>query len=542
MFYSTGSVVEFLEQFPDAVESRLELSAFDDEELTGIAIGVEELRRRLDSWSVQVLGELEDRSTTDTHHGIRTGPWLAREAMLPVGPAKARVKTASKLRSHLDVVLDALIEGRIAWDHTKVLADAANPRIITQWAEIAGEIIETRANEIFHRLRKDAELSCMDLTVPPRPTLPALALIELRREATATTVGSPSRASPNSQQPNITANPTRRQPRLGHRRAPLNGSNLDSAISWGQPPCSAATDPLITTKPNTAMNTETTIASPPATDAEAFMTARGNTSATAQWISTRATRPRWGLITPTPTTTDKTGTQTIIPTTAIVDSAAPRPAEPATADPTTPTASAIDSIRATRPGLTRSTPCRLAPRRPAPGRFGTVLASSHRHTATGTRTIAATSGGSVSGTADQMPAKDTNASARYSRPMGTGSDRCRPRGDDGETRAAHKHRPTRAADATNHPRANSAEVPPQYLAATDAASMAIAISRLPDRGNPARRGDPAPRCAAEFSRPVHPIETATTPTTTITPRHSPSAARSRCQRSITTETVNHRGT
>jgi hypothetical protein len=108
----------------------LDPAALADHELTARALEIERLRTRLDAEEAVVLGELDARGTCDRQFGLTTGPWLARDAHLPATVAKARLNVANKLRRHLPVMFAALADGRIGWDHVRVIVDIANPRIL----------------------------------------------------------------------------------------------------------------------------------------------------------------------------------------------------------------------------------------------------------------------------------------------------------------------------------------------------------------------------------------------------------------------------
>src|SRR5829696_247906 len=113
----------------------VDAAAATDVALAERAAEIERQRTALDAEQVLVLGELDALGTCDREFGLSTGGWLAREARLPIGPTKARVKVAAKLRRHLPLVAAALVEGRISWEHARVLADLANPRIVDTIAE-----------------------------------------------------------------------------------------------------------------------------------------------------------------------------------------------------------------------------------------------------------------------------------------------------------------------------------------------------------------------------------------------------------------------
>jgi hypothetical protein len=118
------------------------------------ALGIEQLRGQLDAAEAHLLAELDARGTCEIEFGLRTARWLAREAMLPPGVAKARLHVGATLRTVLPDVDDALIEGRISWDHARVLVDTCNPRIAEQIAALQTELIELAHGMLFERWRR----------------------------------------------------------------------------------------------------------------------------------------------------------------------------------------------------------------------------------------------------------------------------------------------------------------------------------------------------------------------------------------------------
>ena len=126
-----------------------------EEELLTLAPQTEVVRRILDSFSCRVLAELESRGSTDSVDGMRTGPWLAHLAKLPVGPTKARVRVATKLRTTLPQADSALAEGLISYEHAKVLAEACNPRISESFAAVVPDLIQAAQHSTFDRWRKE---------------------------------------------------------------------------------------------------------------------------------------------------------------------------------------------------------------------------------------------------------------------------------------------------------------------------------------------------------------------------------------------------
>ena len=84
-----------------------------------------------------------------------TGSWLANQAQLPTAASKARVKLAMKLRVSLPEVDAALTEGRISFEHARVLADAANPRILDDFAVVVGHLIDSASRLSFDRWKRE---------------------------------------------------------------------------------------------------------------------------------------------------------------------------------------------------------------------------------------------------------------------------------------------------------------------------------------------------------------------------------------------------
>ncbi len=126
-----------------------------DDELLRRAVALEQVRRSLDAGSCHVLAELDRRGTTDERTGLRTGTWLAREAGLPLGVARGRTNTARKLADRLPDVDSALTRGEITFDHAKVLADACNPRIVDEFAQVAGLLADASDGALFERWRAE---------------------------------------------------------------------------------------------------------------------------------------------------------------------------------------------------------------------------------------------------------------------------------------------------------------------------------------------------------------------------------------------------
>ncbi|MGB6057904.1 MAG: DUF222 domain-containing protein [Microthrixaceae bacterium] len=146
-----GAVAE-LDDLPSS-----HLEGLSDERVSEAMLSVEKARRFLDGVAATVIVEAHKRDVTDRRFGLRTGPWLARDAQLPSGVAKSRVKTSTKIALRLPFVFQALVEGRIGFDHARVIANAANPRIVDQIAAISPALIDAIDGVSFEVWSRDVQ-------------------------------------------------------------------------------------------------------------------------------------------------------------------------------------------------------------------------------------------------------------------------------------------------------------------------------------------------------------------------------------------------
>lgn len=130
-------------------------STLDARALREVALEVEAARRALDSVSLRVLAEIDVREVTDTDDGMMTGPWLAHRAGLPAASTRNRVQIAKKLRADLPDADVAMQEGRIGFDHARVLAKAATPRILTEFAKMVAPLIDLVPHMTFTRWQRE---------------------------------------------------------------------------------------------------------------------------------------------------------------------------------------------------------------------------------------------------------------------------------------------------------------------------------------------------------------------------------------------------
>ena len=82
-------------------------------------------------------------------HGLSTAGWWAREQDLPDGECGKRVRVATRIVTHFDAVLAAVGDGRISWAHARVIADAANPRVLDLLVGLQSELIDVADGMLF---------------------------------------------------------------------------------------------------------------------------------------------------------------------------------------------------------------------------------------------------------------------------------------------------------------------------------------------------------------------------------------------------------
>ena len=122
-----------------------------DRDLFDAALSIERVRALLDAAEGSVLAELDRRGATDQAFGLHANAWLSRDAGISRPTATARLRVGQKLDVSLPVTREGLVEGRISWDHAKVIADAANPRIIDAFAEVEAELVDMAKGMVFAR-------------------------------------------------------------------------------------------------------------------------------------------------------------------------------------------------------------------------------------------------------------------------------------------------------------------------------------------------------------------------------------------------------
>jgi hypothetical protein len=159
------------------VESARKAAGWDvqlasDDELLESARALEAARRAVDAASAHVAAALDGRGVTDVRFGHRAAQWLASELGLSRSEATRRVRVGRKLRV-LDQVDDALVRGAISFEHARVIADAANPRIEQVVAGAQAELLALAGAMRFERwvtqVRGLMDLADQDGAHDPRP-------------------------------------------------------------------------------------------------------------------------------------------------------------------------------------------------------------------------------------------------------------------------------------------------------------------------------------------------------------------------------------
>ena len=133
--------------------ARFALSDVDGDELRSVLASVAVMRRHLDAVEAHVLAAVHSGDATDRAEGLATSTWLSREAGVSVRVAKQRLHVALQLQRHLIDVDSALADGRISWEHARVLAEATNERNAEAMAGASGRFIELAQSMVFAKWR-----------------------------------------------------------------------------------------------------------------------------------------------------------------------------------------------------------------------------------------------------------------------------------------------------------------------------------------------------------------------------------------------------
>ena len=126
----------------------------EDDRVTAV-LELASLQAMVQVAQARLLAGLEHDEVCIRRFGMTTGAWLAREAMLPAGAARAQVSTAVRLVAHFPKVLDAVGTRSLSFEHAKYVVGAANPRVRDQFASLQDDIITLAQSTGFDRWKHE---------------------------------------------------------------------------------------------------------------------------------------------------------------------------------------------------------------------------------------------------------------------------------------------------------------------------------------------------------------------------------------------------
>ena len=146
-----GTVVGELGELVDRCRKAalVDVSLGDNDDLRQAVSELESARAAIDAAQGHCLAELEARDACDVDVGLSTISWLTWTLRLSRRQAAVRVKVANRLRRELSGVDAALGDGRISFDHARVLADAANPRVAEVIAGVQDHLVDAATRSPF---------------------------------------------------------------------------------------------------------------------------------------------------------------------------------------------------------------------------------------------------------------------------------------------------------------------------------------------------------------------------------------------------------
>jgi hypothetical protein len=143
----------------------------DDDLLDGVT-ALEASIRALQATQAGFVAELDARDVCDRRFGHRTRDWLAATHGVERREAGRWCRVGRGLRS-LDVVADALAEGRVSLEHARVLIDASNPRVAhiveAAQAELVALAATMRFEDWTRHVRALIDLADTDGGHDPKP-------------------------------------------------------------------------------------------------------------------------------------------------------------------------------------------------------------------------------------------------------------------------------------------------------------------------------------------------------------------------------------
>jgi hypothetical protein len=137
--------------------ARVDLTGANSDVIREALLSLERARVSLDAAAGHALVEFDDHNMRGNRVGLTTTRWLARNTGVPSGVARQRLAVARTLRDSLPEVGDALVEGRIGWDHARVFADAVNDRNAELFRPLVDDLLDAAEHTVFGRWRKETQ-------------------------------------------------------------------------------------------------------------------------------------------------------------------------------------------------------------------------------------------------------------------------------------------------------------------------------------------------------------------------------------------------
>ncbi len=118
-------------------------------------IDLEAEQRRIDHRRAELLLEVTETGVCDTLHGHTASAWLADRTQLSPKACGARIMVTRRMTARHRLIIDALEDGRVGWQHVKVLDQVSNKRIWSGLNDLLPEIIELAQVAGFERWARE---------------------------------------------------------------------------------------------------------------------------------------------------------------------------------------------------------------------------------------------------------------------------------------------------------------------------------------------------------------------------------------------------
>lgn len=151
-----SQITDLAHMLSEEVESMLQ-SDLEDQQLMSMGTELLTLRSMVDGLQLKIAAELEFRAACVEHTGLKTTGWFARHGNMSRTEAKHRVQTATKLKRIMPNFIDAVSDGRLSFEHAKIMAQATNSRIEEEMAQASDFFINAAENQSVDAWRRDVQ-------------------------------------------------------------------------------------------------------------------------------------------------------------------------------------------------------------------------------------------------------------------------------------------------------------------------------------------------------------------------------------------------